>query len=128
MIRFIFTKKHTYWDLFCVAAAMVLASNHMWWWTLFALVVGSIISVEMEGHILIKETEEKIALERFEEEMEKLANDQRDKLWQGYAKTGQFVAAIKEHRTAYGSSLYDAKQAVDAYMQKESYRRNTGDW
>ena len=45
-----------------------------------------------------------------------LEGNSKDALWQETARNGPYIAAIKQHREAYGSSLKEAKTAVDEYL------------
>lgn len=45
-------------------------------------------------------------------------NAKKDKKWKQFADGSQKVAAIREHRIVYGSSLKEALDAVDAYLNR----------
>lgn len=118
MIKLLFSKKNSNWDLICVSLILAFAVTQHFWIALLILVFGIVISVEGEGHLQIKETEERIEQDRQADEATKKVEALVDEGWQYLARNGYKSKAITLYRDIYGSRLVEAKDVVEAYLQK----------
>ena len=116
MIKLLFSKKNSNWDMVMVSLAVALLVTHYFWWAILTLVFGIVISTEGEGHLKVKETEERIEQDRQAEEATKKVAALVDEGWQHSARNNRIVEAIKTYRGIYGGGLVEAKDAVEAYL------------
>ena len=99
-LRFITQVRFSYLDYVWLSAFFMLFVQHRFLLAFLAFFVGVLFSAYLEKRIRDKDTPSK------------------DAVWQESAKNGFPITAIKLHRQLYGSSLKEAKDAVDAYIQK----------
>ena len=95
-LRFITQLRFSYLDYVWLSAFLVLSMQNKFLLAFLAFLVGIIFSIWIEKWIHKKEKS----------------------AWQMAADNGYLITAIKMHRQQYGSTLKEAKDAVDAYIQK----------
>lgn len=98
MMKFLLDKRFNMLDATAIAIVAIYVSHGEWVSALVALVVGVSVALLAE-HFLY---------------------NYKDSPWKFLADSGQKVAAVKEYRTIYGSTLTEALAAVDRYLGKSS--------
>ena len=99
-LKFLMQYRFSHYDIIWLYVTFYLFLNHRFLEGLLAFFVGILSSVWIE--LWIKNND----------------NTTKDRFWQGAANAGLKIEAIKLHRQQYGSTLKEAKDVVDAYIQK----------
>lgn len=95
-LNYITKHRHSHFDLIWLLTAFYFFIQNAFMLGLIVLISGSLISVVL-GVIVAKDAE-----------------------WRRLASCGYRVEAIKEHRRVYGSTLKEAKDAVEDYMDRHT--------
>ena len=94
MLNFLFHKRFNLLESTVIAMLAIAISDGQWLYALGVVLVGSLVVILLEYFLV----------------------GRRDRGWKALADRGQKIAAIKEYRTVYGSTLKQALTAVDKYM------------
>lgn len=113
LLNWLFTNKHSHWDSAFITTTVVAIMQQEWLIAIFIFAICTLISATMQA--LIKE---KARTKQIQEENDELRRKQdKDAIWQTYARAGRKVEAIKRHRSIYGTSLHESLNMINAYIK-----------